>query len=50
MGLELHTTLDRRDFGFDWQAELPSGGDAVSWEVQLDIDLLLVREADDAGR
>ncbi|WP_051221704.1 YceI family protein [Conexibacter woesei] len=50
MGLELHTTLDRRDFGFDWQAELPSGGDGVSWEVQLDIDLLLVREADDAGR
>lgn len=50
MGLELHATLDRRDFGFGWQAELPSGGDAVSWAVQLDLDLLFVREADDAGR
>jgi polyisoprenoid-binding protein YceI len=50
MGLELHATLDRRDFGFAWQAELPSGGDAVGWEVQLDIDLLLLREADDAER
>jgi polyisoprenoid-binding protein YceI len=43
--LELHTTIDRRDFGFDWQMELPNGGLTLSWEVQLDIDLLLIREA-----
>ena len=43
-GLQLHTTIDRREFGFDWQAELPGGGDAVSWEVEMDIDLLLKRE------
>jgi polyisoprenoid-binding protein YceI len=42
-GLELHTTLDRREFGFQWQSQLPSGGDAVSWEVEVDIDLLLLR-------
>jgi polyisoprenoid-binding protein YceI len=42
-GLELRTTIDRRDFGFDWQMELPDGDDAVSWDVQLDIDLLLMR-------
>jgi polyisoprenoid-binding protein YceI len=46
-GLQLHTTVDRRDFGFDWQAELPGGGDAVGWDVELDIDLLLIREEDE---
>jgi polyisoprenoid-binding protein YceI len=44
-GIELHASLDRRDFGFEWQMELPGGGDAVSWEVAVDIDLLLIRDA-----
>jgi len=43
-GLELQTSFDRRDFGFDWQMELPGGGDAVGWEVEVNIDLLLRRE------
>jgi polyisoprenoid-binding protein YceI len=43
-GLELHTALDRRDFGFDWQAPMPDGGDAVGWEVAVDIDLMLMRD------
>lgn len=47
-GLDLHTTIDRREFDFDWQAEMPGGGDAVGWEVQIDVDLLLVREDPDA--
>jgi polyisoprenoid-binding protein YceI len=47
-GLQLQTSFDRRDFGFEWQTELPGGGDAVSWDVELDIDLLLVREDADA--
>ena len=46
-GLQLWTSFDRRDFGFDWQMELPGGGNAVGWDVRVDIDLLLVR--DDAG-
>ena len=46
-GLELHTSFDRREFGFDWQMELPGGGNAVGWQVEVDIDLLLMRE--DAG-
>jgi polyisoprenoid-binding protein YceI len=49
-GLQLHTSLDRRTFGFAWQAELPSGGDAVGWQVEIDIDLLLIRDAADADR
>jgi polyisoprenoid-binding protein YceI len=48
-GLQLSTTIDRRDFGFAWQTELPEGGVAVGWDVQLDIDLLLMRE-DPAGQ
>jgi polyisoprenoid-binding protein YceI len=45
-GLELSTTFDRREFGFAWQMELPGGGDAVGWDVELDIDLLLMRDAE----
>jgi polyisoprenoid-binding protein YceI len=48
-GLQLHTSFDRRDFGFEWQMELPGGGDAVGWEVEVDIDLLLKHEGADAS-
>jgi polyisoprenoid-binding protein YceI len=47
-GVDLQATIDRRDFGFDWQAELPDGDDAVGWEVEVNIDLLLLK--DDGGR
>jgi polyisoprenoid-binding protein YceI len=47
-GLQLKTTFDRRDFGFMWQMELPGGGDAVGWDVEVEIDLLLIREEADA--
>jgi polyisoprenoid-binding protein YceI len=43
-GLELHTSFDRRDFGFEWQMELPGGGIAVGWEVELDVELRLVQD------
>jgi polyisoprenoid-binding protein YceI len=49
-GLQLHTRFDRREFGFEWQMELPGGGDAVGWDVEVDIDLLLKREDSDADR
>ena len=41
--LELATAIDRRDFGFDWQAELPSGGDALGYDVTLEVTLALVQ-------
>jgi polyisoprenoid-binding protein YceI len=47
-GMRLQTTIDRRDWGFDWQMPLPGGGDAVGWDVEIDIDLLFVREVADA--
>jgi polyisoprenoid-binding protein YceI len=43
-GVDLRATIDRRDFGFDWQAEMPDGGDAVGWEVEVNIDLLLLKD------
>jgi polyisoprenoid-binding protein YceI len=47
-GLQLRTSFDRRAFGLDWQMEMPGGGNAVGWDVQLDIELLLKREDPDA--
>jgi polyisoprenoid-binding protein YceI len=41
--LELATVIDRRDFGFDWQAELPSGGHALGYDVTLEVTLALVQ-------
>ena len=48
VGLSLEATFDRREFGFDWQAPMPDGGDGVGWEVELEVDLLLMPEAPDA--
>lgn len=49
-GLQLQASFDRREFGFEWQMQLPGGGDAVSWNVEVEIDLLLIREDADAER
>jgi polyisoprenoid-binding protein YceI len=46
-GLSLRTVFDRREFGFEWQAPMPDGGDAVGWEVELEVELLLMAEAPD---
>ena len=35
--------IDRRDFGFDWQMALPGGGDALAYEVTLEVSLALVQ-------
>jgi polyisoprenoid-binding protein YceI len=45
LGLELETVLDRRAFGLDWNAPLPSGGFAVGNDVKLRAELELVLEA-----
>jgi polyisoprenoid-binding protein YceI len=48
VGLSLEASFDRREFGFDWQGQMPDGGDAIGWEVELEVDLLLMPEAPDA--
>ena len=42
-GLELAAVLDRRDFGFEWQMELPGGGDALAYDVTLEVSLQLIQ-------
>ncbi|HEX7293013.1 MAG TPA: YceI family protein, partial [Solirubrobacterales bacterium] len=44
VGLSLEATVDRRDFGLDWQAELPSGGEVLEYAVTISVDLELVGE------
>jgi polyisoprenoid-binding protein YceI len=43
VGFDLEATVDRRDYGLNWQAPLPSGGDAVAWEVTLQVHLELAQ-------
>jgi len=45
LGIELETTIDRTDFGIDWNAELPSGGQVLANDVQLTARLELVQDA-----
>ncbi len=44
VGISLEATVDRRDFGLDWQAELPSGGEVLDYEVRIAVELELVKE------
>jgi polyisoprenoid-binding protein YceI len=44
LGLSVESTVDRRDFGLDWQAQLPSGGDVLDYAVTISVELELVGE------
>jgi polyisoprenoid-binding protein YceI len=44
VGIELAATVDRRDFGLDWQEELPGGGDTLGWDVTLEALLEFVEQ------
>jgi polyisoprenoid-binding protein YceI len=46
VGLSLAAKVDRRNFGLDWNAELPSGGDILDYEVAIAVELELVEEAE----
>lgn len=39
LGFEFETTIDRTEFGLDWNADLPKGGKALSNEVILSVEL-----------
>jgi polyisoprenoid-binding protein YceI len=45
LGLELETSIDRTEFGIDWNAELPSGGEVLANDVKLTAQLELVKQA-----
>jgi polyisoprenoid-binding protein YceI len=44
LGFSLETTVDRRDFGLDWNADLPNGGRALEYEVTINVELELVAQ------
>ncbi|MDX6602025.1 MAG: hypothetical protein QOF13_1227 [Solirubrobacterales bacterium] len=46
VGLSVAATVDRRNFGIDWNAELPSGGEVLDYEVAIAVELELVKEAE----
>jgi polyisoprenoid-binding protein YceI len=43
VGFDLEATIDRRDYGLDWQAQLPSGGNVLAWDVTLQVHLELLK-------
>ena len=43
--VDLQAVVDRRDWEITWQAPLPKGGDALGWDVTLDVHLELVKDA-----
>jgi polyisoprenoid-binding protein YceI len=44
IGLELHSEVDRTDYGFDWNMELPDGGTILGNEVEIAVNLELAEE------
>ena len=44
VGLSLATAIDRRDWGVDWNAELPKGGNVLEYEVAINVELELVAQ------
>jgi polyisoprenoid-binding protein YceI len=44
VGLDLEAAIDRREYGLNWQAPLPNGGDALAWDVTLEVHLELAKE------
>ena len=44
VALSVSTAVDRRDFGIEFNADLPSGGQVLEWEVATNVDLELVAQ------
>ena len=42
IGLSVETGVDRREFGLDWNADLPNGGQALEYEVAINVELEFV--------
>jgi polyisoprenoid-binding protein YceI len=43
LGISLETTVDRTQFGLNWNADLPKGGKALGNDVKVTVDLELVK-------
>jgi polyisoprenoid-binding protein YceI len=45
IGLDLETKVDRTQYGLEWNAELPDGGQVLGDEVTISVHLELVKES-----
>lgn len=41
--LDMTATIDRRDFGIAWQAQLPKGGNVLEWDVAVAVHIEFVQ-------
>lgn len=46
LGFSVEAAVDRREFGLNWNADLPSGGQALEYEVSINVELQFVAEAE----
>jgi polyisoprenoid-binding protein YceI len=46
VGFSVETAVDRREFGLNWNADLPSGGQALEYEVAINVELQFFAEAE----
>ncbi|HVO52960.1 MAG TPA: YceI family protein [Solirubrobacterales bacterium] len=44
VGLSFETSLDRRDIDLGWNADLPSGGQVLEYDVAINVELELVQQ------
>ncbi|HEY7267464.1 MAG TPA: YceI family protein [Solirubrobacterales bacterium] len=44
LGVELETTVDRHDYGLDWNMDMPDGSKILGDEVTLTVHLELIKE------
>lgn len=42
----LNATVDRRDWGMNWQLPLPDGGDVLGYDVQLSMNVEFIKESE----
>jgi polyisoprenoid-binding protein YceI len=42
IGLSVEAGVDRRQFGLDWNADLPNGGQALEYDVAINVELEFV--------
>ena len=45
LGFEVQTTVDRREFGLNWQMAKPDGSEALAYDVTISVELQLVKQA-----
>ena len=43
VGFDLEAAIDRREYGLNWQAQLPKGGEVLAWDVTLQVHLELIK-------